>query len=181
MRISRWTERLEMKRRGKDKFFRDNPQSPIPFREREKFEGLDHYPLDSEYRFELELFEHDEKKTVRVEATHGGQRDLLRWGEFRFEIGAEECTLQAYRSDPREDRLFIPFGDETSGAETYYMGRYPDLEPEIHRTSEGRWVLDFNEAYNPWCEYSENYTCPFTPPENWLRPPVRAGEMSCSG
>ena len=72
MRVSRWKERLEMKRRGKDEFFRDNPQSPIPFRERGRFEGLDYYPLDSEYRFELEFYEHDEQETVRVEATHGG-------------------------------------------------------------------------------------------------------------
>jgi len=180
VRMSRWTERMEMKRKGKDRFFRDNPQSPIPFREREKFERLNYHPLDSEYRFELILHEHAEKRTVRVEATHSGQRDFLRWGEFRFKIGDEECTLQAYKSNPREERLFIPFKDATSGSETGDIGRYLDLEPEIHLTSEGRWVLDFNEAYNPWCEYSENYTCPFTPPENRVGPPVRAGEMDYS-
>jgi uncharacterized protein (DUF1684 family) len=180
MRNSRWKEPLEMKRRGKDRFFQEDPRSPIPIREREKFEGLSYFAFDPKYRFELELFEHDEKKTVSVETTHGGRRDLLRWGEFRFKIGDEECALQTYQTNPREGRLFIPFRDETSGAETADMGRYLDLEPEIHRTSEGEWILDFNEAYNPWCEYSDDYTCPFPPPENWLRPAVRAGEMSYS-
>ena len=180
MKTSRWAERLEMKRRGKDRSFRENPQSPIGFRERGKFEGLNYYPLDSEYRFELTLHEHAEKRTVRVEATHGGQRDFFRWGEFRFTIGDEECTLQAYKSDPREERFFVPFKDAMSGVETSDIGRYLDLEPEIHRTSEGVWILDFNEAYNPWCEYSDEYTCPFTPAENWLGLSVRAGEKSYS-
>jgi len=36
--------------------------------------------------------------------------------------------------------------------------------------------LDFNKAYNPWCAYSEEYVCPFIPPENWLEIPIRAGE-----
>lgn len=94
--------------------------------------------------------------------------------------GQEECTLQAYRADPRAEQLFVPFRDETAGIETYANGRYLDLEPEIHRTAEGRWVLDFNEAYNPWCEYSDNFTCPYAPPENWLKTSVHAGEKSFS-
>jgi uncharacterized protein (DUF1684 family) len=170
-----------MKRRGKDRFFRDHPQSPIPLPDRASFEGLIYYPLNPVYRFELQLHEHDVKRVVRVPTTHGGERELLLWGEFRFMIGEEPCTLQAFRNDPGTGRLFVPFRDGTSGVETYEKGRYLDLEPEIHRTSEGTWVLDFNEAYNPWCEYSNAYTCPFAPPENWLEVPVRAGERSFVG
>ena len=178
MTISRWMKRLEMKRRGKDKFFREHPQSPLGPEERETFEGLNYYPLYPGYRFELELHEHDEKRTVRLEATHGGARDLVQTGEFRLKIGDEACTLQAYQNDPNEMRLFVPFRDATSGVETYNKGRYLDLEPEIYRTTEGKWILDFNEAYNPWCEYSEGFICPFAPSENWLKVPVRAGEKS---
>ena len=32
------------------------------------------------------------------------------------------------------------------------------------------------EKYYPGCAYSEFYACPFTPPENWLKVPVYAGE-----
>ena len=81
-----------------------------------------------------------------------------------------------HKSDPAEGCLFVPFGDGTSGNESYGAGRYLDLEPERHLTEEGRWVVDLNDAYNPWCAYSEHYVCPFVPPENWLRVPVRAGE-----
>ena len=70
----------------------------------------------------------------------------------------------------------MPFRDATSGKESYGAGRYLDLEAETDRTADGLWILDFNEAYNPWCAYSKNYVCPFTPPENWLTVPVRAGE-----
>jgi uncharacterized protein (DUF1684 family) len=167
-----------MTRQGKDRFFRDSFQSPIPLQQRPTFQGLSYYPPDTSYRFELQLHVHEEKEVIRVEATHGGTRDLLRWGEFRFTLGEEACTLQAYRTGTGTERLFVPFRDETSGKETYAKGRYLDLEPEIHQTVDDRWILDFNEAYNPWCEYSDDYVCPFAPRENSLPIPIRAGERS---
>ena len=71
--------------------------------------------------------------------------------------------------------LFVPFKDATCGKETYGAGRYHDLEPDGNRTQEGKWILDFNQAYSPWCAYSEAYTCPFVPVENWLAVPIYAG------
>ena len=82
-----------------------------------------------------------------------GNPHSIGWGEFRFRIGDSECTLQAYKSDPYEERLFIPFKDATSGKETYGAGRYLDYQGE--RTPEGKWILDLNRAYNPWCAYRE--------------------------
>ena len=66
----------------------------------------------------------------------------------------------------------------TSGKETYGAGRYLDLEADKDLTEEGKWILDFNKAYNPWCAYSEDYACTFTPPENWLKVPIYAGEKN---
>jgi len=178
--ISEWKKRVKTEREEKDKFFLLHPQSPIPFEERKRFKGLQCYPPDPNYRFELELHEHKEKKTVKMAYTKGNEQDFLRWGEFQFRISDQKQVLQAYKSNPIEDRLFIPFKDETSGKETYGAGRYIDLELERDHTSEGRWILDFNKAYNPWCVYSEAYTCPFVPQENWLKVPIRAGEKSHS-
>ncbi len=110
--------------------------------------------------------------------TKGNEQEFLRWGEFQFRISNQEQVLQAYKSNPDEDKLFIPFKDETSGKETYGAGRYIDLEPERDLTLERRWILDFNNAYNPWCVYSEAYICPFIPPENWFKVPIRAGEKN---
>jgi uncharacterized protein (DUF1684 family) len=160
MEVDRWKAHLERERMEKDMFFAGHWQSPIPLEERAEFKGLDYYPPDPDLRFESELHEHEEKETVRMAYTKGEELDFIRWGEFRFRIGGEECVLQAYKSDAEEERLFIPFRDATSGKETYGGGRY----------------LDLNRAYNPWCVYSEEYTCPFVPRENWLAVPVRASE-----
>ena len=110
--------------------------------------------------------------------TKGQERDFLRWGEFRFKVSDREQTIQVYKSDPAEERLFILFKDATSGKETYGAGRYLDLESDRDQTAEGKWILDFNKAYNPWCVYSENYTCPLVPPENRLEVPIYAGEKN---
>lgn len=175
----KWKAILEKSREVKDTFFCSNhPHSPIPLEERTKFNGLDYYPPNPVYRFELKLQEHKDKELIKIEATQGELREFIRWGEFRFKINNEEYTLQAYKSTPEESRLFIPFRDATSGSETYGAGRYIDLEPDEDRTTDGKWIFDFNEAYNPWCAYSDAYTCPLVPPENWLKIAILAGEKN---
>jgi hypothetical protein len=52
-------------------------------------------------------------------------------------------------------------------------GRY--LEPEP--LGEGQFLVDFNLAYNPYCAYNDDWSCPITPPENRLAVPIRAGEQ----
>jgi len=178
MGISQWKANLEGVRQTKDSFFAQQWQSPIPPQDRSRFKGLEYYPPDPDYRFELELHEHPEKQSVRMAYTKGNEQDFLRWGEFRFKISGREQALQAYKSSGEEEMLFVPFKDATSGKETYGAGRYLDLEPKRDRIAEGEWILDFNQAYNPWCAYSEAYTCPFVPAENWLEVPILAGEKS---
>jgi hypothetical protein len=176
MDLSEWKEHLERERKQKDWFFAVNPRSPIPPEKREEFNGLDYYPPNPDYRFELKLHEYEEKKKLKMATTGGEEQEYIRGGEFRFKLRGEEYTLQAYKHDPREQWLFVPFRDATSGRETYGAGRYLDLEPERHHIGKGKWILDFNKAYNPFCAYSNAYTCPLTPPENWLDTPIRAGE-----
>jgi hypothetical protein len=178
MDVERWKEELEMERRQKDQFFAVHPQSPITSEDLPQFEGLDYFPPDPAYRFELQLHRHGSEEVITVEDTKGGTREMLRWGEFRFEVEGEQYTLQTYRSDPSEERLFLPFRDETNGDETYPAGRYLDLEPSGDLTGDGVWIVDLNRAYNPWCAYSEDYVCPFVLPENWLTVPIPAGEKA---
>ena len=77
--------------------------------------------------------------------------------------------MTIYTSD---SGYFLPFVDGLAGKETYPAGRY--LEPQA--LGEGRFLVDFNLAYNPYCAYSEHWSCPLTPFENRLKAPVRAGE-----
>jgi uncharacterized protein (DUF1684 family) len=178
MSLTEWKTNIGRARQAKDDFFSQQRQSPIPFEDRPRLKGLEYYPPDASYRFELELHEHAEKQVVRMAYTKGNEQDFLRWGEFRFKIGGKEQILQVYRSNPQEETLFVPFKDATSGKETYGAGRYLDLEPGRGRTQDRKWIMDFNQAYNPWCVYSEAYTCPFVPTENCLEVPILAGEKN---
>jgi len=38
-----------------------------------------------------------------------------------------------------------------------------------------KWVIDFNKAYNPYCAYSDNYSCPVVPLANHLTVAIEAG------
>jgi uncharacterized protein (DUF1684 family) len=178
MSLSDWQEDVEKMRKMKDNFFAQNWQSPLPPKDRARFKGLQYYPPDTSYRFELNLNEHPEPRVVKMVYTKGNEQDFINWGEFRFRIDGKELSLQAYKRSREEDMLFIPFRDATSGKDTYGTGRYVDLEPDTDRTDGGKWVLDFNQAYNPWCAYSEAYTCPIVPAENWLELPIYAGEKN---
>jgi uncharacterized protein (DUF1684 family) len=176
--VADWKTALQEEREAKDDYFGSNPHSPIPPEDSASFDGLAYYPPDEAYRFELPLHEHEDKATVTVGTSTGGEQDYLRWGAFRFAVDGETVTLQAYKADPQDDRLWVPFRDETSGEQTYGAGRYLDLEPESHRTDDDAWILDFNEAYNPTCAYSDNYECPLPPTENWLDVAIEAGEKA---
>ena len=43
-------------------------------------------------------------------------------------------------------------------------------------TPDGRYVLDFNKAYNPACAFSDHYNCPIPSKANTLKFAIRAGE-----
>jgi uncharacterized protein (DUF1684 family) len=74
---------------------------------------------------------------------------------------------------PYRGTLFLAFADATSANETYGAGRYLDVKKIPGASSI---ILDFNQSYNPYCAYSEKYSCPFPPRENVLKIAVRAGE-----
>lgn len=60
--IFEWVNLIQEEREHKDIFFQNNYNSPIPFEKRRFFEGLDYYPPNPDLRFEIQLFEHKEKK-----------------------------------------------------------------------------------------------------------------------
>ena len=115
-----------------------------------------------------------ERTPIQVPTSIGKIRDLERIGTLKFSLKGQPLRLTAFRDLESRDvnRLFVPFSDSTSGAETYPAGRYMELDP----TPTGIYVVDFNVAYHPYCYYSPEYDCPFPPKENRLEVPIRAGE-----
>ena len=168
---------IENHRKEKDMFFKNHNQSPLPTKERRRFNGLLYFPVDQNLRFIIPLKEHEQKTTVQVEDSNGSIQIFLRWGEFAFPTNNSTFTLQAYKNHPSDTNIWVPFRDKTNNIETYGAGRYIDLAKETD-TIDHEWILDFNLAYNPFCAYNENYVCPFIPPENWLNVPIRAGEKT---
>jgi uncharacterized protein (DUF1684 family) len=160
-----------------DDFMQFHPQSPLDDEQREAFQGLNYYGINEDLILEVvvERFP-EEEPLVEISTNTGDLRAYRRWGRFTFEVGGQEAALTVY-ADPYADELFMPFRDATSGPESYGAGRYMDTHrPGLRLMPGGTLEVDFNYAYNPYCAYSEHYSCPLPPTENWLTVPIRAGE-----
>lgn len=156
-------------RKLKDDFFSTDPHSPLTHEQKKTFSGLSYFPVNDDLRLELEVEEFEPKKMILIQTSTGDVQEYERFGKFRFSVQGQPAELTIYRSD---DSYFLPFGDALAGKETYPAGRY--LEPE--QLGGGRFLLDFNLAYNPYCAYNERWSCPLTPPENRLKVAIPAGE-----
>lgn len=178
----KWRREIEGLRAEKDDWIKHSPHSPIPHEIRHHVTGLEYYPPDSKYHFVTKLNVLPDPEILRMTTSKGNEQNYLRYGYFEFQIEGRTQRLHAYKSVPapghshthEEESLFIPFRDATSGKESYGAARYLDLP----LSPSGVYVLDFNLAYNPYCAYSENYVCPFPPPENWLQVQIKAGEKN---
>jgi uncharacterized protein (DUF1684 family) len=167
--VGRYTLRLSHQRYPAIIVF--DPQSP----RFASYKGLEYFPVNLSYRFVLRLAAAAQPETVIILSTRGNQRRALRVGRFEFVVGNAVCRLEATRLlEPGvgERDLGVFFRDATSGKQTYGLGRYVDAVP----LEDGRYVLDFNYAYNPACAFSEHYNCPIPPKANTLKVPIAAGE-----
>jgi uncharacterized protein (DUF1684 family) len=104
-------------------------------------------------------------------------RKATQVGTLHFNVKGQALTLVAFADEgpggaPDMRRLFVPFMDLTSGKDTYVAGRYLNLP----RTATGIYLLDFNEAYMPYCAYNNSYECPLPPLGNRLKVAITAGE-----
>lgn len=161
---------LEQFRQQKDEFFANSHHSPLTHEQQDSFEGLRYFDPNPDLDLTVEVEEFEEKDRIQMETTTGGTQSYERFGRFRFEVEGEEAELTLYHN---QNGFFLPFVDALAGEETYPAGRY--LEPE--RQEDGRFHIDFNYAYNPYCAYNAAWTCPITPFENRLDVPIRAGEQ----
>ena len=170
VRVGRYTLRLSHQRFPAIIVF--DPQSP---RYRE-YKGVPYFPADLAYRIVAPLTPNPKPDTTVILSTRGSRRRAVRTGWFDFDVNGTRARLEATRLlEPGvgEEDFSIFFTDSTTGKESYKVGRYLEAE----KLPDGRYVLDFNRAYNPACAYSEHYNCPIPPRENRLGIAIRAGEM----
>lgn len=168
--------RLESFRQHRDHYFAHDPDSPLTPEEREGFAGLAYYPERKDLALELELDTSGDGVGEHLEfpTSDGPPKPFVRAGRIHFEADGSPVTLSVF-TDVARGRYFLPFKDGTTGEETYGAGRY--LDPKM-RPDGKTLVVDFNYAYNPYCAYSEGWSCPMPPWENVVKAPIRAGEKA---
>ena len=173
---SEYQNQLAALRTQKDGVFRDGPESPVPRERRQILLPLRYYPVDPSYSVPASLQLASERPVFEMPTSTGKMRRMQRVGVLAFSFQGQAMTLGAFVEEGTEQitTLFVPFADATTGEETYAAGRYLDLHP----TTTGYYTVDFNQAYNPYCAYNSAYDCPFPPPTNRLKVPVRAGEKA---
>jgi uncharacterized protein (DUF1684 family) len=150
-----------------------DPERP----EKNSFDHLLYYPPDRGYAVNARHLELSDPDEIEMLTSRGLKKTFYRYARIRFQLDGEDQELTAFKSKLTGEgsgSLFIPFRDSTAGRETYGAGRFLDVdEPQAEH-----FVLDFNRAYNPLCNYSPAFNCPIPPRENHLGVAIRAGELT---
>jgi len=137
---------------------------------RENFSGFNHYTVNPAYRVEATYTAYDTPKLVSIQDVIEIYHEVPIQGQVTFKLQGKKYSLQVLEDEDEVIRL--DFRDETNGDTTYIGGRFLIAE----RPKNGKVIVDFNQAYNPPCAYTDYATCPLPPPENRLPIRVKAGE-----
>jgi len=156
----------------KDEKLKTDEESPIT--DREKFKGLSYFPYSPNWVIPFEVERNEKIERVGLQMTDGTTDTLLVFGKAHGEIAGVHVDLILYQHDTGD--FFIPFKDKTAPAETYGGGRY--LELPLTNLKDNQLILDFNQAYFPFCAYNKTFACPIPPKENQLNIRIPAGEKN---
>jgi len=157
--------------------FKDATKSPLKDADRKYFRGLDFFKYDSMYIVSAKFTRTPNEKPFKMKTTTNRLPNYVKYGDVEFGLNGNSHILSIYRNldlvvkEGFENYLFLPFLDNTNGEESYGGGRYVEVEfPEGNEI-----IIDFNQAYNPYCAYNEKYSCPIVPRSNYVDEDIRAG------
>jgi uncharacterized protein len=176
-----YTKAILKEREEKDVFMKSDSESPFlsekdSLQANVHFKGLNYFAPDLKFKVNANLVPIENKKVVVLPTSDGKEKKYLEYAFAEFSLEEKEnklLILEIMDAGPYRGTLFLAFADETSANETYGAGRYIDLKKVAGAST---MVLDFNKAYNPYCAYSDNFSCPFPPKENVLTIAINAGE-----
>lgn len=170
-------EKIEDYRKHYKEKFLENPRAPI---KEEGFPYMRFYDADSTYSVVASFKRTPEALEFQMQTYSGAVRPYIQYGVLSFKLKDTSLQLAVYQNLSLKNApafqgyLFIPFKDATNGTVSYGGGRYLEMwEKDIKN---GQTILDFNKAYNPYCAYSDGYSCPIPPIENHLTLKIEAGE-----
>jgi uncharacterized protein (DUF1684 family) len=167
--------KLRETRRQKDQTLHKAADSPIPDAQRATFAGLRYFSPEAGFRVTARLTRQLVLLPQPLAMTLGKPESYQRWGTAEFELNGKPQKLTLLQK-AGDKQLFVPFTDPTNGEQTYGAGRYIDVPLPPAEANEVE--LDFNQAYNPYCAYNHDYSCPLPLAENRLTVPVAAGEQT---
>lgn len=139
---------------------------------------LDFFEINQNFKIEADYKLQKKNKVVSFLTSDGIYKKYQVFATISFEIEGKKYHLTTYKFYPApamyRKLVFLPLKDLTAPEQTYGAGRYLDLSSDDFK--DGKTVLDFNKLYNPYCAYSDNYSCPIPPKENHLEVNIEAGE-----
>jgi hypothetical protein len=167
---------IEKTRLEKDNSFKNDEDSPFNHKSKIHFEPLKYYEVDPAFVFKSKLIQYPAKDTIRVFGTKGEERKAVRFGYVKFIYSEKEYKINVYKgfTSGGQEYYSIWFTDKTTGDETYGVGRYLDFE--LNANPDFIYTIDFNQAYNPYCSYSPEYSCAVPLKEDHVDLAVKAGE-----
>lgn len=160
-----------------DNEFKDSETSPLASEKIKLFDSIPRYAFDESFLVMAKWIEIKNSKSLYFDTTGEIKQKYKPVAQVRFSIDNDTLELLVYKnimlskSKEYRDYLFIPFSDESNGLSTYGGGRYLSF----HAQPKDSVLLDFNQAYNPYCAYNSKYSCPIPPRENSLPIAIKAG------
>lgn len=165
--------KIKQEREQKNLQFKNDPESPIKKEDKVNFSGLKYFPPNEAYLVSATLIPETNPDTFLLMTSTGTDYQVTRAGKLSFTLQGQALELTAFLYlEPGKSEYFVPFRDLTSNVSTYGGGRYMDI-PAVEPL-----MIDFNEAYNPYCAYNETFVCPLPPKENKLNVEILAGELN---
>jgi uncharacterized protein (DUF1684 family) len=173
-----YVSKLQQERENKDWELTYDPYSPFNVDTTAVQQPLKYFEPTSEFIFKSKLYKNEKQDTVKILGTRGEQRRAVVEGYVLLNYKAQDHKLNIYKSFGPQGQSYhsIWFTDKTTGKETYPVGRYLDFE--LNPDPEFVYEIDFNRAYNPYCAYSDLFTCPIPTEDDYLDFEIRAGEKN---
>ncbi len=142
---------------------------------RRHFHGLNFYPVRPSYRIVARWVPYTTPHEIHMATVLGTTLTLACPGYAEFSQDAQTIRLDG--TEAGNEQVTFSFRDGTSKTTTYGAGRYDTAErPTNGIKASGEVVIDFNQATNWPCAYTEYGTCPLPPPQNRFNALIFAGE-----
>jgi uncharacterized protein (DUF1684 family) len=138
-----------------------------------QFKGLEYFPFRADWHVQAHFEPYVPEHRISIVNILGMTEEMTSPGAIVFEREGRSWRLDTILEAPGDDELFVMFSDATSGKQTYGAGRFLYVGlPHANRID-----VDFNEAFNPPCAFTDFATCPLPPTQNQLALAVDAGEL----